>query len=132
MTNLVERLRKQEVLDLSNLDHVRKYLDRDSLLHHEAATALEAKDAEISSLRAECFKLAADTCHAGYGDEYGHHRCREVDAAEARAETAERDRDEAISLRHFVLSHWDNQDMNHKDFRVNAYEIAAARAVIEE
>jgi hypothetical protein len=30
------------------------------------------------------------------------------------------------NLRHFVLSHWDNQDMSHVDFRVHAYQIAAA------
>lgn len=29
-------------------------------------------------------------------------------------------------LRKFVVGHWDNQDMNHEDFRVRAYQIAAA------
>jgi len=28
-------------------------------------------------------------------------------------------------LRKFVVGHWDNQDMNHEDFRVHAYQIAA-------
>ena len=31
------------------------------------------------ALRAECFALAADQCHAGYGDEWGNHRCKYQD-----------------------------------------------------
>lgn len=34
-------------------------------------------------------------------------------------------------LRQFVLDHWDNQDMNHADFRVHAYQIAAASASVQ-
>ena len=41
---------------------------------------------EIERLRKECFHLAANQCHAGYGGEYGHHRCAEIDRI-----TAERD-----------------------------------------
>lgn len=62
----------------------------------EAATALDALQARVKELEAECFRLAADTCHAGYGDEHGHHRCREVDDANARAARAEQERDEAL------------------------------------
>jgi len=43
----------------------------------------------IERLQAENFALSADICHAGYAGEHGHHRCREIDAAIARAETAE-------------------------------------------
>lgn len=34
-------------------------------------------------------------------------------------------------LRKFVLDHWDNQDMNHADFRVHAYQIAAASGSVQ-
>jgi hypothetical protein len=30
-------------------------------------------------LEEEGFQLAANQCHAGYGGEYGHHRCAEID-----------------------------------------------------
>ena len=32
-----------------------------------------------------------------------------------------------VELRRFVLNHYDNQDMSHVDFRVNAYQVAAAQ-----
>ena len=34
------------------------------------------------ALRKECFGLAADQCHDGYGDDGGNHRCRYQDRIE--------------------------------------------------
>lgn len=42
-----------------------------------------ANSEEIAALKAENAALAADQCHAGYGDDYGNHRCRDVDNARA-------------------------------------------------
>jgi hypothetical protein len=36
----------------------------------------KSRDERIKELEKENFALAADQCHAGYGDDYGHHRCR--------------------------------------------------------
>jgi hypothetical protein len=36
-------------------------------------------ETEIARLKAECFALAANQCHAGYGDDYGNHRCEKID-----------------------------------------------------
>lgn len=38
---------------------------------------------EINRLQKENFALASNQCHDGYGDDYGNHRCREVDKAVA-------------------------------------------------
>ena len=69
------------------------------VLYKNSTEAAEARaaalQARVKELEDECFRLAADTCHAGYGDEHGHHRCREVDQANARALRAEQERDEA-------------------------------------
>lgn len=71
--------------------------DRDEAIKQQilAEQERDALQARVKELEYECFRLAADTCHAGYGDEHGHHRCREVDQANARALRAEQDRDEA-------------------------------------
>jgi hypothetical protein len=53
--------------------------------HIDLSVTPAALSAEIERLNAENFALAADQCHAGYGDEGGNHRCKEVDAAIARA-----------------------------------------------
>ena len=45
---------------------------------------------EIERLRKECFHLAANQCHAGYGGEYGHHRCAEIDRITAERDEARR------------------------------------------
>lgn len=45
---------------------------------------------EIERLRKEAFHLAANQCHAGYGGEYGHHRCREIDRLTAERDEARR------------------------------------------
>lgn len=49
----------------------------------DAAEALPKAQARIAELERETFALAADQCHAGYGDDFGNHRCKEVDAAMA-------------------------------------------------
>lgn len=36
--------------------------------------------ARIEHLEKENFALAANQCHAGYGDEWGNHRCEKIDA----------------------------------------------------
>lgn len=36
-------------------------------------------EAEVARLKAECFALAANQCHASYGDDYGNHRCEKID-----------------------------------------------------
>jgi hypothetical protein len=59
----------------------------------KAASQPEAYRASVQRARElllpEGAALAANQCHDGYGDEYGNHRCREVDAWKARAERAE-------------------------------------------
>lgn len=85
---------KQGAIDACN-----KVLDA---IHGHYATTLDALRARVKELEAECFRLAADTCHAGYGDEYGNHRCREVDAAEARALRLQQERDEALSKANII------------------------------
>jgi hypothetical protein len=94
IAGLSERLR-EEAMQLSGRSLDRGCVDSGiaSNLADEAADQLDALSARVKELEAECFRLAADTCHAGYGDEYGHHRCREVDEANARATRAERERD---------------------------------------
>lgn len=49
---------------------------------------------EIERLRKEAFSLAANQCHAGYGGEYGHHRCREIDRLFAEHDALRAERDE--------------------------------------
>ena len=53
-----------------------------SLIHswRERTAALAAERAKVERLERENFALAANQCHAGYGDDYGNHRCREIDA----------------------------------------------------
>lgn len=46
---------------------------------------------EIERLRKECFHLAANQCHAGYGGEYGHHRCAEIDRLTKERDEARRE-----------------------------------------
>ena len=41
-------------------------------------------------LEKEGFHLAANQCHAGYGGEYGHHRCHEIDRLTAERDEARR------------------------------------------
>lgn len=45
-----------------------------------AAKIITAQDARIGGLEKENFALAANQCHAGYGDDYGNHRCDKIDA----------------------------------------------------
>ena len=40
---------------------------------------LKAQKQEIEKVIHDSFALAANQCHAGYGGEYGHHRCAEID-----------------------------------------------------
>ena len=61
-----------------------------------ARIAVPALLDEVERLTKENFALAADTCHAGYAGENGDHRCKEVDAAIAAKEQAERERDELV------------------------------------
>lgn len=44
--------------------------------------ARKSDDAEsrILLLEKENFALAANQCHAGYGDDYGNHRCEKIDS----------------------------------------------------
>jgi hypothetical protein len=46
-------------------------------------------------LEKENFHLAANQCHAGYGGEYGHHRCAEIDRLTKERDEARKERDEA-------------------------------------
>jgi hypothetical protein len=87
--DIVDRLR---VLN----HHAKKLAENESLhdLHRDALTRCEnltwqAAD-EIERLRKECFHLAANQCHAGYGGEYGHHRCAEIDRLTAERDEARR------------------------------------------
>lgn len=88
-----------------------------------------ALQARVKELEDECFRLAADTCHAGYGDEHWHHRCREVDQANARALRAEQERDEAYErlkpLSEVVLP-WGNVGSG----MVSAEAVLAARDLV--
>jgi hypothetical protein len=66
------------------------------LLHDAWASARSEDEGWLAAalcarelLQPEGAALAANQCHDGYGDEYGNHRCREVDAWKARAERAE-------------------------------------------
>jgi hypothetical protein len=49
---------------------------------------LEKKNAELEQ---EAFALAANQCHAGYGGEYGHHRCKEIDRLTQERDEARRE-----------------------------------------
>jgi hypothetical protein len=42
-------------------------------------------------LEQEAFALAANQCHAGYGGEYGHHRCKEIDRLTQERDEARRE-----------------------------------------
>src|SRR5574337_159683 len=75
-----------------------------------ALPALIAAARERDRLEKECFALAADGCHAGYSDEYGNHRCREVDAAIARAEALEKERDELLRSEDRLISDRDSAE----------------------
>ena len=44
---------------------------------------LDGKNERIVALEKECFALAANQCRAGYGDDYGNHRCKRVETLEA-------------------------------------------------
>jgi hypothetical protein len=52
---------------------------------YRSAQAITTLTARLREAEAECSMLAADQCHAGYGDERGNHRCREVDESRAKA-----------------------------------------------
>lgn len=54
----------------------------------DAAIEARVRAEESAKWEAECSALASNQCHAGYGDEYGNHRCRKVDAARAKARRA--------------------------------------------
>lgn len=44
-----------------------------------AKADLAAASARIGEMEKENFALAANQCHAGYGDDYGNHRCEKID-----------------------------------------------------
>lgn len=60
--------------------------DETVLLRDAAAEIKRLREANedwhqrVSLMKAEAEALAANQCHDGYGDEYGNHRCREIDA----------------------------------------------------
>ena len=47
----------------------------------EARASRDALRTALEGANRENAALAADQCHAGYGDDYGNHRCKEIDAA---------------------------------------------------
>ena len=53
---------------------------------HSILSQPDPRDAEITRLEDENFALSADQCDDGYGDEWGNHQCRRVDAAVKEAE----------------------------------------------
>lgn len=55
-----ERLTRQENLDISNVEAVRDYLDRDSVLHFEAAAALTAANTRADELQAEVERVTRE------------------------------------------------------------------------
>jgi len=57
---------------------------RKAAMNRDERTALS----RIRAMEKECFALAANQCHDGYCDDYGNHRCREVDALRAQLQTA--------------------------------------------
>lgn len=68
---------------------------------------------EIERLRKECFHLAANQCHAGYGGEYGHHRCAEIDRLTKERDEARRElcRSEAIIRLQRNRAHRDSEEV---------------------
>jgi hypothetical protein len=94
-----------------------------------SASALEAKDAEIARLK---LKVLGSTFDENIFE------ARAI-AAESRVTSLERqlaeetERCAALAKLHaFVVEHYANQDMNHMDFRVDAYVIAAALELTKE
>ena len=49
----------------------------------DIAAALPGLIARVAELERENFALAADQCHAGYGDDWGNHCCKEQDELRA-------------------------------------------------
>jgi len=50
---------------------------------------LDGKNERIEALEKECFALAANQCRAGYGDDYGNHRCKHIEDLEAARDAVE-------------------------------------------
>jgi len=44
---------------------------------------LDGKNERIEALEKECFALAANQCNFGFGDDYGHHRCKRIETLKA-------------------------------------------------
>lgn len=72
-----------------DLNELRRLADIDTGWLRRAPAMIRAALPWLLDRAEECFALAADQCHDGYAGEHGDHRCREVDDALARAETAE-------------------------------------------
>jgi hypothetical protein len=62
---------------LHPLSEIREWDEALALLGIQDSTQTPAE--AIRELQAECFALAANQCHAGYGDDYGNHRCEKID-----------------------------------------------------
>jgi hypothetical protein len=98
----------QTVMD--NLERASRYLFPDLAPND---SCMKAK-ALIARLHAENFALAANQCHAGYGDEYGNHRCRDQDAAPQ--PTARADREAVariINPRAFIIENSKRHNTTH-------------------
>lgn len=54
-----------------------------------AQKEIDALKKKLVEAERENFALAANQCHAGYGDEYGNHCCREQDALKAKLAEAQ-------------------------------------------
>jgi len=90
MSYLVERLRALAVEYHQHRPHYEEAADRIEALEADvvkweefANDMLDGKNKRIEALEKECFALAANQSHAGYGDDYGNHRCKRIEALKA-------------------------------------------------
>ena len=88
--------------------------------------ALKERALRAEQQRDEAYERAAKEAERTGPTSHDPYECILAVAAAIRRLTAALAVDGPSNLRHFVLSHWDNQDMSHVDFRVHAYQIAAA------
>lgn len=84
---LVERLRAQTTIHLTDLNAVRSYLDNDSILHHEAAAALVAAEKERDQLIAAVKLMEYSAGDAAHWRGLCDHAVARTEAAESEVAT---------------------------------------------
>lgn len=74
--------------------------------------------------------LAANQCHAGYGDEYGNHRCKEIDARDAEIDRLRAENARLIEALNDIAA-WDFKDANEHLARTGSYVMFEERNSVE-